>query len=91
MASTHPSIPVLDLAGTPGQVGAAHGESQRDRIRDYAERFLGWLLSTVAVRLTEQQLWDRWAPQAEPAWARDTGDRLARFLGVPLLDRTALS
>jgi hypothetical protein len=31
------------------------------------------------------------APQAEPAWARDTGDRLARFLGVPLLDRTALS
>ena len=30
MASTHPSIPVLDLAGTPGQVGAAHGGSQRD-------------------------------------------------------------
>ena len=63
MASTHPSIPVLDLAGTPGQVGAAHGESQRDRIRDHAERFLGSLLSAAAVRLTEQQLWDRWAPQ----------------------------
>jgi isopenicillin-N N-acyltransferase-like protein len=63
VASTHPSIPVLDLAGTPGQVGAAHGEAQRDRIREYAERFLGWLLSAVAVRLTEQQLWDRWAPQ----------------------------
>jgi hypothetical protein len=30
VASTHPNIPVLDLAGTPGQVGAAHGESQRD-------------------------------------------------------------
>ena len=63
MASTHPSIPVLDLAGTPGQLGAAHGESQRDRIRDHAERFLGLLLSVAAVRLTEQQLWDRWAPQ----------------------------
>ena len=37
--------------------------TQRDRIREYAERFLGWLLTTAAVRLTEQQLWDRWAPQ----------------------------
>ena len=54
MASTHPSIPVLDLAGTPGQVGAAHGEALRDRIRDHAERFLGWLLSTAAVPLAEQ-------------------------------------
>jgi hypothetical protein len=24
MASIHPSIPVLDLAGTPAQLGAAH-------------------------------------------------------------------
>jgi isopenicillin-N N-acyltransferase-like protein len=63
VTSTHPSIPVLDLAGTPAQVGAAHGEALRDRVRGHAERFLGWLLSTAAVRLTEQQLWDRWAPQ----------------------------
>jgi isopenicillin-N N-acyltransferase-like protein len=63
VASTHPSIPVLDLAGTPAQIGAAHGEAQRDRIREHADRFLGWLLSTAAVRLTEQQLWDRWVPQ----------------------------
>jgi isopenicillin-N N-acyltransferase-like protein len=63
VASTHPSIPVLDLAGTPGQIGAAHGESQRDRIREYADRFIGGLLSAAAVRLTEQQLWDRWSPQ----------------------------
>jgi isopenicillin-N N-acyltransferase-like protein len=63
VASTHPNIPVLDLAGTPTQIGAAHGEAQRERIRDYAERFLGWLLSAAAVRVTEQQLWDRWAPQ----------------------------
>ncbi len=63
MARTHPSIPVLDLAGTPGQIGAAHGEALRDRVRDHAERFLDWVLSTAAVRLTEQELWDRWAPQ----------------------------
>jgi isopenicillin-N N-acyltransferase-like protein len=63
VASTHPSIPVLDLAGTPGQIGAAHGEAQRDRIREYADRFIGWMLAHLAVRLTEQELWDRWAPQ----------------------------
>jgi isopenicillin-N N-acyltransferase-like protein len=63
VASTHPSIPTLDLVGTPRQIGEAHGESQRDRIREHAERFLGSLLSMTAVRLTEQELWDRWAPQ----------------------------
>jgi hypothetical protein len=41
VAGTHPSIPILDLGGTSGQIGAAHGESQRDRIRAYADRFLG--------------------------------------------------
>ncbi len=63
MASMHPTIPVLDLSGTPAQIGAAHGESQRDRIRAYADRFLGWLLQTAAVSLTEEALWARWAPQ----------------------------
>src|SRR5947209_6215988 len=61
--STHPIIPTLDLAGTPAQIGAAHGESQRQRIREYGERFISWLLSASAVRLTEQQLWERWSPQ----------------------------
>ena len=65
MASTHPDIPVLDLAGTPGQLGAAHGEAQRERIRAYAERFVGWLLAASPLRLTEAELWARWAPQAE--------------------------
>jgi isopenicillin-N N-acyltransferase-like protein len=64
MAQQHPTIPTLDLSGTPSQVGAAHGESQRARIREYADRFLGWLLETAAVRLTEEELWGRWAPQA---------------------------
>lgn len=30
------------------------------------------------------------APRADPGWARATGERLARFLGVPLEDRTAV-
>src|SRR3954447_12050842 len=63
MARTPPPIPTLDLAGTPAQIGAAHGESQRGRIREYADRFLAWLLSESALRLTEQELWSRWAPQ----------------------------
>jgi isopenicillin-N N-acyltransferase-like protein len=88
VASTHPSIPVLDLSGTPAQVGAAHGESQRDRIREHAERFLGWLLSTAAVRLTEQQLWDRWAPQVavnrrEAPDLVEEMQGIARGAGVP--------
>jgi isopenicillin-N N-acyltransferase-like protein len=61
--STHPDIPVLDLAGTPAQIGAAHGEAQRERIRDYAERFVASLLSGAAVRVTEADLWARWSPQ----------------------------
>jgi isopenicillin-N N-acyltransferase-like protein len=63
MTTTHPNIPVLDLSGTPGQIGAAHGEAQRERIRDYAERFIASLLAAASVRLTEAELWGRWAPQ----------------------------
>ena len=63
MARMHPVIPTLDLSGTPAQVGAAHGEAQRERIREYADRFLGWLLRSTAVSLTEEGLWARWAPQ----------------------------
>jgi isopenicillin-N N-acyltransferase like protein len=64
MASNHPTIPVLDLSGTPAQMGAAHGEAQRERIRAYVDRFLGWLVGNAAVSLTEEELWARWAPQA---------------------------
>src|SRR5262245_57185364 len=63
MPQTPPSIPVLDLAGTPAQIGAAHGEAQRERIREYAERFISQLVSAAALRLTEAELWARWAPQ----------------------------
>src|SRR5438067_1996552 len=63
MASKHPTIPVLDLSGTPAQIGAAHGESQRDRIRAYVDRFIGWLLQSAALALTEETLWAKWSPQ----------------------------
>jgi isopenicillin-N N-acyltransferase-like protein len=63
MARTHPSIPVLDLSGTPAQLGAAHGEAQRDRIREFADQFLGWLTRSAPIAVTEETLWARWAPQ----------------------------
>jgi isopenicillin-N N-acyltransferase-like protein len=63
MPSEHPDIPILDLSGTPEQIGSAHGEAQRPRIRAYVERFLDWLTKTAAISLTEQSLWSRWAVQ----------------------------
>src|SRR5438270_5414555 len=86
--STHPTIPVLDLAGTPGQVGAAHGEAQRERIRAYVERFLDFVLSTAAVRISEADLWGRWAAQVavNQREAPDLVDEMrgiARGAGVP--------
>jgi isopenicillin-N N-acyltransferase-like protein len=63
MSAQHPTIPVLDLAGTPAQLGAAHGEAQRERIREFIDRFLGWLLGTSPLKVTEDQLWAKWAGQ----------------------------
>ena len=63
MSHPHPSIPVLDLAGTPAQIGAAHGESQRPRIREHVDRLLDWLLGSSVLALTEETLWTRWAGQ----------------------------
>jgi len=63
MTTTHPTIPVLDLAGTPAQIGAAHGEAQRERIRAAVDRFLGFILGSAAIPLTEESLWAHWAPQ----------------------------
>jgi len=63
MESSHPDIPVLDLSGTPGQIGAAHGEAQRQRIREHVDRFLGNLLGNAVLTLNEETLWARWAGQ----------------------------
>jgi isopenicillin-N N-acyltransferase-like protein len=88
MASEHPAITVLDLSGTPAQIGAAHGEALRDRIREYADRFLGWLVRSTAVPLTEETLWAHWAPQVAanqrvaPALV-DEMRGIARGAGVP--------
>ena len=60
---SEPDFPILDVSGTPDQIGAAHGEAQRERIREYTERFLEWLLTGSKVSLTEESLWARWAPQ----------------------------
>jgi isopenicillin-N N-acyltransferase-like protein len=88
MTGNHPSIPVLHLSGTPAQIGAAHGEAQRDRIREHADRFLGWVLGTAAVTLTEETLWSHWAAQvaANQAEAPDLVEEMrgiSRGAGVP--------
>src|SRR5262245_33099487 len=59
----HPHIPTLDLSGTPAQLGAAHGESLRQRVREHVDRFLSFLLGSAAVALSEETLWARWAAQ----------------------------
>jgi isopenicillin-N N-acyltransferase-like protein len=88
MAKTHPTIPVLDLSGSPGQIGAAHGESQRYRIREFADQFLGWLTQGAPVAATEEALWAHWAPQVAvnqreaPALVEEMRG-IARGAGVP--------
>src|SRR5207248_9544701 len=64
-----------------GQVGAAHGEARRDRVREYAERFVGWLLSSAALRLSEAELWARWAPQVA-ANQREAPDLVEEMRGI---------
>jgi isopenicillin-N N-acyltransferase-like protein len=63
MSRAHPHIPVVEASGAPGQLGAAHGEAQRDRIRAFAEEFIGYIVRNAAVPLTEDKLWSLWAPQ----------------------------
>src|SRR5262245_39067810 len=63
MKNSHPHIPVLELSGTPAQIGVAHGESQRQLIREHVDRFLGQSLSGAVLALNEETLWARWAGQ----------------------------
>jgi isopenicillin-N N-acyltransferase-like protein len=88
MSSTHPTIPVIDLAGTPSQIGAAHGESQRQRIREYVDLFLGWLVKNATVAVTEEELWAHWSPQVafnqrEAPELVEEMQGIARGAGVP--------
>lgn len=81
MHKSHPTIPVLELSGTPGQMGAAHGEAQRQRIRAFADQFLGWLVAGAAMPLTEEQLWRLWAPQVA-ANERQAPDLVEEMRGI---------
>lgn len=81
MAATHSQMPVLDLSGTPGQIGAAHGEAQRDRIREYADRFIGFILRTAPDGLTEEAMWQRWAGQV-PHNQREAPDLVEEMRGI---------
>ena len=63
MSANLPPVPVLDLAGTPGQIGAAHGEACREPIRAYVDRFIGFVLANATLPLTEEKLWGHWSPQ----------------------------
>jgi isopenicillin-N N-acyltransferase-like protein len=88
MSRTHPDIPVLELSGTPGQIGAAHGEALRERIREYADRFIGWVLRASVLNLTEETLWTHWSPQvavnqAEAPALVEEMRGIARGAGVP--------
>jgi isopenicillin-N N-acyltransferase-like protein len=88
MAERQNPIPVVSLSGTPAQIGAAHGEDQRDRIRAHVDRFLSSTLGGAAVTLTEAGLWSKWAVQvaANQAEAPDLVEEMraiARGAGVP--------
>src|SRR6266542_4916840 len=88
MKQSHPHIPVLDLSGTPAQVGAAHGEAQRQRIREHVDRFLGQVLGGAVLALNEETLWARWAGQVAVNQAQAPGlveemHGIARGAAVP--------
>jgi isopenicillin-N N-acyltransferase-like protein len=88
MATDHPTIPVLTLTGTPAQMGAAHGEAQRERIREHVDRFLEYTVGSAAISVSEETLWAKWAVQvpANQAAAPDLVEEMrgiARGAGVP--------
>jgi isopenicillin-N N-acyltransferase-like protein len=88
MTAAHPTVPTLDLSGTPAQIGAAHGEALRPKVREHAERFVEILLQTSAQRLSEEQLWSQWAGQVaanerEAPHLVEEMHGIARGAGVP--------
>ena len=63
MSQARTQIPVLELSGTPSQLGEGHGEQQRSQIQEYSERFLEWLLRHASCAQREQEVWEKWSPQ----------------------------
>src|SRR5262245_52002628 len=82
------AMPVVELEGTPGQIGEGHGESLRDLVRSHAERHYEWLMAQAALSLTEESLQALWAPRrtANEAAAPELVEEMrgiARGAGVP--------
>lgn len=83
-----PKLPVIDLTGTPSQIGAAHGEALRPLIRQYCDDFIGFILKQSVLSLSEESLWAKWAPQVAvnqreaPALIEEM-QGIARGAGVP--------
>ena len=55
-------VPLVELQGTPTQIGETHGESLRELIREHADRHLQWILTNSSIALTEARLEEMWAP-----------------------------
>jgi isopenicillin-N N-acyltransferase-like protein len=52
---------VLDLEGTPSQIGEAHGEALRDTIQAHVARHYDWLRDSAILRLDEESLHAMWS------------------------------
>ena len=64
-AGNSPDIPILDLSGSPSEIGAAHGEHQRERIKEYVDRFIEWIVDRGSAQMSEAKLWDKWSAQVD--------------------------
>jgi len=85
---TNLKFPLLELCGTPTEIGEAHGEALRDLVREHAERNLEWILTQSPASLTEERLRALWVPviAANRAAARDLVEEMeaiARAANVP--------
>ena len=77
----HPHIPTLHLSGTPAQIGEAHGEAAREKIKNHSARFLEFVLSRAVTALDEESLWAKWAPQVS-ANERSSPDLVEEMRGI---------
>ena len=77
----HPNIPTLNLSGTPAQIGEAHGEAAREKIKDHTDRFLEFVFSRAVAALDEESLWSKWSPQVS-ANERSAPDLVEEMRGI---------
>ena len=77
----HPNIPTLNLSGTPAQIGEAHGEAAREKIKEHTDRFLKFVFSRAVAALDEESLWSKWSPQVS-ANERFASDLVEEMRGI---------